>query len=157
MTEDSTACQHCRTPNPPQNRFCGHCGSSMLDTVPEYLIYQPTPGPEVLPVRTRIESGRLRAVLGKIGRPVALGALVLVAETLAEAGMMWLGQGLDRRAGGYVQAPSSSPEPTGRGFSGVVPLELKCYEELKVFAQDGNHVSRLFATRSVFGPPGGDG
>ena len=156
MSENPTTCRRCNAPNSPENRFCGHCGAYLNthDITPEHPAGRPTASPEVLPARTRTESGRLRAVLGDIGKPVALGALVLVAEALAEAGVMWVSNRAGRHYGNTL---SSSPEPANNTLSRGAPLELKSYEELMVFARDGSHVSRLFATRSVSGPPGGDG
>ncbi len=157
MTGDQTTCWRCNVPNSPENRFCGHCGASLntQDTTPDILTGRPTPKPAKLtPARTRVPSSRLKGVLGDVGKPLALGALVLVAETLAEAGVMWVSNRAGRHYGNTL---SSSPEPANNTLSRGAPLELKSYEELMVFARDGSHVSRLFATRSVFGPPGDDG
>ena len=99
--------QHCRIPNPPENRFCGHCAASMQEgstPTPEYSTGQHTARPEVFPARKTVESGRLRAILGDVSKPLAFGALVV----LAEAGMMWLGHW----AGGHSNALPSSNEPT---------------------------------------------
>lgn len=157
MTGDQTTCRRCEAQNFPRNRFCGHCGASLhtQGTTPDTPPGQPTPKlAELTPVRTRILSSRLKGVLGEIGKPLALGALVLVAEVLAEAGVVWM----SNRAGGHDgNTLSSRPEPANTPFSGGAHLELKSYEELAVFARDGDQVSRLFATRNVFGPPGDDG
>ena len=89
------------------------------------------------------------AALVDVGKPLAFGALVL----LAEAGTRWL----SHWAGGYKGAPSTPYEPADGASSKGVPLELKFYEELVIFAQDGTRTSRLFGRRRVFGPSSGEG
>lgn len=72
----AAVCPGCDRGNPPENNFCGHCGT-FLGSRPALL--------ERLPVER----------LGPAGRALALS----LAVTAAEAGVRWLGHKLGRSAG----------------------------------------------------------
>lgn len=147
MADNPTSCGRCNAPNPPENRFCGQCGHAIQDKTP--LAGPPGTRPGVLPARITGD-GRLKALLGGVGKPLAFGALTLLAEVLVEAGTRRLGQ----RAGGDTKAL-----PVRQGSADDLPEralpELKYYEELIIVAQDGTRVTKFFGKRSIFGPPGG--
>ena len=69
--DDSAGCSLCGHPNPPANRFCGRCGASL------------TAGEQMVPRREEspaVTERSLTAKLKPVGRALAVGAAVLVAE-----------------------------------------------------------------------------
>ena len=126
-----TYCPQCRHGNPPENRFCGACGTSL--TVGEQLVRRPENGP--IPA----SEGLLPAELKPLGRALAVGLATLAAE----AGLAWL----RRRADG-----SDRPSlPATRGTEPTMPEHpvYQSFEEVHTWLREGSFESRTFAQRTV--------
>lgn len=119
MTERQVPCPRCRQENPPSNRFCGSCGTSLIS------------GEQLA---TREEHHPVRAArawpskLGPAGKALAVG----VAALAADAGMSWL----QRRIG--TEDRSSLPAVRGVGSASRGYLVSQSLEEVLVGTWDNS-------------------
>ena len=129
MTE-LAPCLLCQHENPPENRFCGSCGTRL--TSGEQLAtrqeHYPVPATRAWPT-----------MLGPAGKALAVG----VAALAAEASLSWL-----RRK---LQAEARSSMPTIRGANSTSGgcLVSQSLEEILVQTWGENSGSRVFAQRVV--------
>ena len=129
--EEHTWCPLCRHDNPPENRFCGRCGASLISS-------------EQLPVPRR--EGRLtaagRALPARL-KPVGKALAVTLAALAAETSLAWL----SRRAERTTSSRLPTREVGGTASRGhLVGLSL---EEVFVQVQEGDFRSRGFARRVI--------
>ena len=131
---DNIHCPLCGHRNPLTNRFCGHCGASL------------TVGEQLVPRRedSLAAERSLPAKLKPVGKALAVGAAVLVAE----AALAWL----HRRGGLRIEAVQLPPLPSAQ--SGTLPaapdhLIGQSLEEVFVHMQGNNSSSELFVQRAV--------
>ncbi len=129
--DERNPCLLCRHDNPPENRFCGSCGTALADSG-QQLVPRRGDGPATT-VRT------LPAKLGPTGKALAVGLATLAAE----AGLLWL-----RRRAERPELPSlpaaNSPEPTVAEY-----LIGQSVEEVWVWVQEGDLGGRGVARRTV--------
>ena len=129
MTE-LASCPPCHHENPPENRFCGSCGTRL--TSGEQLAtrqeHYPVPATRAWPT-----------MLGPTGKALAVG----VAALAAEASLSWL-----RRK---LQAEAHSSMPTIRGANSTSGdcLVSQSLEEILVQTWGEKSGSRVFAQRFV--------
>ena len=129
MTE-LASCLLCQHENPPENRFCGSCGTRL--TSGEQLAtrqeHYPVPATRAWPT-----------MLGPAGKALAVG----VAALAAEAGLSWL-----RRKMG---AEDRSSEPAIRGADSTSRgyLVSQSLEEILVQTWDESPDSQVFTRRVV--------
>ena len=127
----SARCPRCQHGNPPENRFCGACGSPL--TSGEQLARRPENVP------TTAGRALLPAELKPVGRALAVGLAALAAE----AGLAWL----RRRAQGPGRPSLPTAGETGHAAPGR-PV-YQSFEELHVWLREGEFESRTFAQRTV--------
>jgi hypothetical protein len=127
---ERTPCPLCRHDNPPENRFCGRCGTSLASSEQLALRQEnrPVTVDHALPVR-----------LSPAGKALALGLAALAAE----AGLAWL-----RRRNERSRHPLTL---VNRGIESMVPKHFvsQSLEEVFVRLQEGNFRDRTFAWRVV--------
>ncbi|QIN77735.1 hypothetical protein GBA65_03505 [Rubrobacter marinus] len=131
MEERTTPCPECRSGNPPENRFCGACGTSL--TVGEQLARRPENGPPA----------PLRALLPDELKPVGRALAVGVATLAAQAGLAWLrrrAEGSGRTALPATRTPGSTTPEHPAYWS---------FEEVHAWLREGDFESRTFAQRTV--------
>lgn len=126
MTED-TMCPRCGQANPSQNRYCGSCGARIAEGTAAEASPEGKSGlvPDLRIPHALARTGESKALatLSKIGKPLAVAALALVAE----AGAVWLSR---RAIRGESISPVSIPP------SAEEPLRLEVYEEVLLIAED---------------------
>jgi len=128
--DEHNPCPLCRHDNPPENRFCGRCGASLVRS--EQLVPRRENSPDTV----------ARALPAKL-EPAGKALVMSLAALAAEAGLLWL----RRRAGRGDRPPPftvRSPEP-------VTPEYLigQSLEEVSIWLQEGGSQSRVFARRAV--------
>ena len=128
--DEHTPCPLCRRDNPPENRFCGRCGASLVGS--KQLVPRRENSPDTV-ART------LPAKLEPAAKALAVGLTTLAAE----AGLLWL-----RRRVGRVDQP---PPSTGRSPKPVIPEYLigQSLEEVSIWLREGDSQRRVFARRVV--------
>ncbi len=129
MTEQQAPCPQCRQANPPGNRFCGSCGTPLINS--EQLAtreeHRPVPTGRAWPSK-----------LGPAGKALAVGVAVLAAE----AGLSWL----RRRIG--TEERSSLPAVRDAGSSSGGYLLGHSLEKVLVGAWEDSP-GRIVARRKV--------
>ena len=128
MEESNTPCPRCQHVNPPENRFCGACGTSLK--VSEQLARRGESSPATA------SRALLPAELKPVGKALAVGLATLAAQ----AGLAWL-----RRRSEGSDGPSL---PAARGTGPAHPV-FQSLEEVHAWVREGNFESRIFAQRSV--------
>jgi hypothetical protein len=126
-----TPCPQCRRGNPPEDRFCGACGASLI--VGGQIARRPDNSPTT--------AGR--ALPPAELKPVGKALAVALAALAARAGLMWL----RRRAEG-----SGGPSlPAAKGTETAIPEPpfLRSFEEMHVLLREGSVESRIFAQRAT--------
>jgi hypothetical protein len=127
---DQTPCPLCQHANPPENRFCGWCGTSL--GVGGDLVACREGNPAVmghtLPVKP-----------GPVGKALAVGLVTLAVR----AGLSWLGR--------RTTAEHRSSTLTTRDLDAAVPKRLlgQSLEEVLIQELEGEHRSRVLAWRAV--------
>jgi Double zinc ribbon len=141
--DERTSCPVCRHDNPPENRFCGSCGTALADSG------------QLVPHRGYIPAATVRALPAKLG-PTGKALAVGLAALAAEAGLLWL-----RRR---VERADRTPLPAAQDPKSAVPdyLLSQSLEEAYVWLQEGYYRSHIFARREVrsfdaLKPPDGRG
>jgi hypothetical protein len=129
MTEPAR-CPQCRHENPPENRFCGWCGSSLgaRTDVMARREGKPTVMGHALPMKP-----------GTVGKALAVGLVTLAVR----AGLSWL---RDR-----TTAEDQSSTSTTRELDTAVPERLlgQSLEEILLQELGGEHWSRALSWRAV--------
>lgn len=127
----STPCPQCRRENPPENRFCGACGTHL--TSGEQLVRRPESSP------APASRALLPAELKPVGRALAVGLATLAAQ----AGLAWL----RRRA----ETSGRPALPATKGADPTMPEHpvYRSFEEVHAWLREGDFESRLFAQRTV--------
>ena len=128
--DERISCPVCQHDNPPENHFCGSCGTALADSG------------QLVPHRERIPAAMVRALPSKLG-PTGKALAVGLATLAAEAGLLWLRRQVeraDRPALPAVQEPNPA-----------VPEYLvgRSVEEVSIWLQEGDSRSHLFARRVV--------
>jgi hypothetical protein len=141
--DERISCPVCRHENPPENRYCGSCGTALADSG------QLVPRPQHSPAET-VRS--LPAKLGPSGKALALGLAALAAE----AGLLWLRRRVERAD----LTPLPNTQDSGSPVSEY--LLSQSLEEVSVWQQRGDYRSHTFARREVrlfdvLKPPDGRG
>ena len=126
-----TPCPQCRRGNPPEDRFCGACGASLIvgGQIARRPYNSPTTTGRALPP----------AELKPVGKALAVGLATLAAR----AGLMWL----RRRAEGSGRP--SLPASKDPGTAIPEPPILWSFEEMHVWLREGGFDSRIVAQRAV--------
>lgn len=146
MAEEYVSCQRCGATNPPQNRFCGHCGDFLRSTPPQSVTRDETswllPAFRSIPTTpAKAETARLLSKLGAVGKPLAVGALALAAQ----AAVSWLVRRSDQ------PVPGSRPASHTIAAAGQdrEPEVVYYWEEIMlIFVRDEAYFSRLIGQRS---------
>jgi hypothetical protein len=127
--DEFTPCPRCRHDNPTENRYCGHCGSSLRSS--KQLVARQEDHSPATVVRA------LPAKLGPSGKALAVGLAVLAAD----AGLLWLRRRVERADRTLLPATQDSWFP--------VPEYLLSHslEEVSVWLQEGDSRSHIFARR----------
>ena len=127
---DQAPCPRCRHANPPENRFCGTCGTSLVA------------GSDLMARREgnpTVKSRALPAKLGPAGNAVAVGLAVLALR----AGLSWL----RHKTTGEDQPSTLTPrEPDTAVSERLLGWSL---EEVLIEELEGRHRSRTFAWRAI--------
>jgi hypothetical protein len=127
---DQTPCPRCQHANPPENRFCGWCGTSL--GVGGDLVARREGNPAVmghtLPVKP-----------GPVGKALAVGLVTLAVR----AGLSWLGR--------RTTAEHRSSTLTTRELDSAVPKRLlgQSLEEVLIQELEGEHRGRVLAWRAA--------
>ena len=124
------SCSVCRHDNPPENRYCGSCGTALADSG------------QLVPRREHSPTATVRALPAKLG-PSGKALAVGLAALAAEAGLLWL-----RRR---VERASPTPLPAAQYPRSPVPEYLlsQSLEEVSVWLQTGDSRSHIFARREA--------
>ena len=127
---DHAPCPRCRHTNPPENRFCGSCGTPLgarTDLVARRE-GNPTVMGHALPVKP-----------GPVGKALAVGLVTLAVR----AGLSWLGR--------RTTAEHRSSTLTPRELDAAVPKRLlgQSLEEILIQELEGEHRGRVLAWRAV--------
>lgn len=142
--DERTSCPMCRHDNPPENRFCGLCGTALLDSkqlAPRQEEHSPATVVRALPAK-----------LGPTGKALAVGLAALAAE----AGLLWLRRRVEHADRTPLPAAQDSRSP-------VSEYRLsQSLEEFSAWLQTGDSRSHIFARREVrsfdaLKPPDGRG
>jgi hypothetical protein len=141
--DERISCPACRHENPPENRYCGSCGTALADSG------QLVPRRQHSPAET-VRS--LPAKLGPSGKALALGLAALAAE----AGLLWLRRRVERAD----LTPLPNIQDSGSPVSEY--LLSQSLEEVSVWQQRGDYRGHIFARREVWlfdalKPPDGRG
>jgi double zinc ribbon protein len=131
MAEQEAPCPRCRHANPPENRFCGWCGASLVES-----------SHELVPRREGTLTAMRRtlpAKLGPAGKVVVAGLVTLAAEV----GLSWL-----RHRTKTEERPLTL---TARQFDSAASERLFGESLEEVFIQElaGVHRSRVFVRRAI--------
>ena len=131
--DEYTPCRLCRHQNPPENRFCGRCGSSLLASSDQLVPRRGEDGPAV--------AGRtlLPAKLKPAGKALAVGFAALAAE----AGLLWLRRRVERTDRTPLPV-AGSPKPAVSEY-----LVSQSLEEVSVWLQEGDSRTWILARRAV--------
>lgn len=115
---------------PPENRFCGSCGTALADSGQLVLRqeYSPAATFRALPAK-----------LGPTGKALAVGLATLAAE----AGLLWLRRRVERADRTPLPA-TQEPKPPVSEY-----LLSQSLEEVFVWLQEGDSRSHIFARREV--------
>lgn len=141
--DERTSCPACRHNNPPENRFCGSCGTAIAGSG------------QLVPRREESPAATVRALPAKLGPPgkaLAMGLVTLAAE----AGLLWLRSRVKRADWTLLSATQDSKSPVSEY------LISQSLEEVSVWLQTGDSQSHTFARREVrsfdaLKPPDGRG
>ncbi len=129
--DEYTPCPQCEHENPPDNRFCGRCGTVLTSS--KQLVPRRENGPAAV-VRA------LPSKLGPTGKTLAVGLTALAAE----AGLLWLRRRVERADRPPRLAAAQDPRPAVSDY-----LISQSLEEVSVWAQEGDYRSRIFARRVI--------
>ena len=121
-------CPLCECENPSDNRFCGHCGTSLASTN------------QLVSRRDHSPAAAVRYLPSKLG-PTGKAVAVALTTLAAEAGLLWLRRRLERADGPPLPA-NQDPKP-------AVPEYLLSHslEEVAVWLQEGDSRSQIFVRR----------
>ena len=127
---EHTPCPRCRHANPPENRFCGWCGTSLESSH------------ELVPRREGALTAVRRALpakLGPVGKVVAVGLVTLAAE---------VGLSLLRLT---TKADDRPLTLTARQVDTAASERLvgESLEEVFIQELEGGHRSRIFVRRAI--------
>ena len=132
----SRPCPGCGYPeNPPENRFCGHCGVSLERALARW-------GGELTPRtegRITLRKRLLPDRLGPVGKTVA----VSLAAVAADVGLAWLRHRLEK-----TDRPSYGVGRVWREEPGGGPEYLRGYflKEAALMLSDGGEVRRFYSS-----------
>jgi len=123
-------CPACRHDNPPENRYCGSCGTALVDSgqLVNRREYRPATTVRALPAK-----------LGPSGKALAMGLAALAAE----AGLLWLRRRVERADPTPLPAVQDSRSPVSEY------LISQSLEEVSVWLQTGDSRSHIFTRREV--------
>jgi hypothetical protein len=143
--DERTSCPACRHNNPPENRFCGSCGTAIAGSGQLVPRQEEAPSPATV-VRA------LPAKLGPNGKALAMGLVTLAAE----ASLLWLRGRVKRADRTLLSATQDSKSPVSEY------LLSQSLEEVSVWLQTGDSQIHTFARREVrsfdaLKPPDGRG
>jgi hypothetical protein len=128
--DERTSCPGCRHGNPPENRYCGSCGTVLADSR------------QLVPRRGHSPAATVRALPAKLG-PSGKALAVGLAALAAEAGLLWL----RRRVGDADRTPlPPNQEPRSAVSEYLLSQSL---EEVSVWLQTGDYRSHIFVRREV--------
>ena len=129
--DERTSCPACRHNNPPENRFCGSCGTAIAGSGQLVAREEGEPSPATV----------IRALPAKLG-PTSKALAVGLAALVAEAGLLWLRRRVER-------ANHTPPLPATQDSKSPVPEYLlsQSLEEFSVWLQEGDFRSHIFARR----------
>ncbi len=141
--DESTSCPACRHDNPPENRFCGSCGTALADSG------------QLVPRREDSPAATVRALPAKLG-PTGKALAVGLAALAAEVGLLLLRRRVERADRTPLPAPGDSRSPVSEY------LLSQSLEEFSAWLQTGDSHSHIFARREVrsfdaLRPPDGRG
>jgi hypothetical protein len=142
--DERISCSVCRHENPPENRYCGSCGTELADSG------------QLVPRRDHSPAATVRALPAKLG-PSGKALAVGLAALAAEAGLLWLRRRVERAD------PTPLPAAVQYSRSPVSKYILsQSLEEVSVWLQAGDSRSHIFARREVrsfdyLKPPDGRG
>ena len=127
---EHTPCPRCRHANPPENRFCGWCGTSLESS------HELVPRREGALTAVRLT---LPAKLGPVGKVVAVGLVTLAAE---------VGLSLLRQT---TKADDRPLTLTARQVDTAASERLvgESLEEVFIQELEGGHRSRIFVRRAI--------
>ena len=128
--DERISCSVCRRENPPENRYCGSCGTALADSGQLVPRRDHSPAPTVR---------SLPAKLGPSGKALAVGLAALAAE----AGMLWLRRRVERADPTPLPAVQDSGSPVSEY------LLSRRLEEVFVWLQTEDSRSHIFARREV--------
>ena len=128
--EERISCPACRHDNPPENRYCGSCGTALADSgqLVNRREYRPATTVRALPAK-----------LGPSGKALAMGLAALAAE----AGLLWLRRRAERADPTPLPAAQDSRSPVSEY------LLSQSLEEVSVWLQTGDYRSHIFVRREV--------
>ncbi len=129
--DEYNLCPMCSHDNPPENRFCGSCGTALVDG-----------GQQLVPHREHKPAATARALPAKLG-PTGKALAVGLATLAAEAGLLWLRRRVERTD----RPPLSAIQDSESVFSGY--LINRSLEEVSVWLREGDYQSHVFARREV--------
>jgi hypothetical protein len=126
--DEISPCPRCRHSNPPENRFCGSCGTALADS--GQLIPRRDDSP-ALAIRD------LSAKLGPTGKALAMG----VAALATEVGLLWLRRKVERTDRPLLPATQDSKSMVTEN------LISESLEEVSVWVGQGGYQRHTFARR----------
>jgi hypothetical protein len=127
---DHVLCPRCPRLNPPENRFCGSCGTS-LESSTNLVALQEN--------KLRVMGRTLPAKLGPAGKVFAVGLVALAAQV-----------GLSKLRHRSKAEDRASTLPTQESYTAVSEhLLWQSLEEVLIQELQGGHPSRVFAWRAI--------
>jgi hypothetical protein len=121
-------CPRCRHDNPPENRFCGSCGTALADSGQLVPRLEDSPAAAVRD---------LPAKLGPTGKALAMG----LAAIATEVGLLWLRRRVERTERALLPATQDAKSTV------TEYLISDSLEDVSVWLREGDYQRRTFTRR----------